>query len=178
VGSQIKEASDEFLAREKQLADDAGLERLARGQAPITPPNNNFDEAVIEAGKVETERLGTVVSFPDAMRFRGAAPELINSRLAMLGVIAGFVAEKVSGETVFEQVGKAPGPIAGVFLLIIAATLIPIVKGAPRETSNGLTPTAEIWNGRVAMIGFASLLATDAWHMFMHAQADKAAALM
>ena len=74
--------------------------------------------------------------------------------------------------------GKAPGPIAGVFLLIIAATLIPIVKGVPRETSNGLTPTAEIWNGRVAMIGFASLLATDAWHMFMHAQADKAAALM
>ena len=64
----------------------------------------NRDLCCSQAGKVETERLGTVVSFPDAMRFRGAAPELINSRLAMLGVIAGFVAEKVTGETVFEQV--------------------------------------------------------------------------
>ncbi|KAK9807562.1 hypothetical protein WJX72_002611 [[Myrmecia] bisecta] len=178
LGSQLKEASQEFLEREKDLVNDAGLEPLVQGRAPVTGPVNNFDDAVIKAGTKETEKLGTEVSFPDAMRFRGSAPELINSRLAMLGVIAGFVTEKVTGETVFEQVGKAPGPISLVFLAITVASLIPIVRGVPRKTSNGLTPTAEIWNGRVAMVGFASLLATDAWQLFIHAQMDKAASLM
>ena len=42
------------------------------------------DESIKEAGKSETEALGTQISIPDALRFRGVGPEHINSRLAMV----------------------------------------------------------------------------------------------
>ena len=42
------------------------------------------DASIIEAGKAETEKLGTQISIPDALRFRGVGPEFINSRLAMV----------------------------------------------------------------------------------------------
>lgn len=38
-----------------------------------------------EAGKRETDALGTQISIPDALRFKGVGPEFINSRLAMVG---------------------------------------------------------------------------------------------
>jgi hypothetical protein len=43
------------------------------------------DKEIKEAGKSETEQLGTEISIPDALRFRGVGPEAINSRLAMVG---------------------------------------------------------------------------------------------
>lgn len=44
------------------------------------------DESIKEAGKSETEALGTQISIPDALRFRGVGPEHINSRLAMVSL--------------------------------------------------------------------------------------------
>ena len=43
------------------------------------------DKEIKEAGKAETEKLGTEISIPDALRFR-AFPEYINSRLAMVSL--------------------------------------------------------------------------------------------
>lgn len=44
------------------------------------------DDAIKEAGKKETEALGTQISIPDALRFKGIGPEFINSRLAMVSI--------------------------------------------------------------------------------------------
>ncbi len=40
---------------------------------------------------------------PDAFRFKGAAPEIINCRLAMLGAFAGLTAELATGRSIIEQ---------------------------------------------------------------------------
>ena len=44
-------------------------------------------------------------------RFAGAIPEVANSRLAMLGVLAALAAEFTTGLNVFEQFKAAPLPI-------------------------------------------------------------------
>lgn len=59
-----------------------------------------------------------------------AAPETINSRLAMLGVTSALAAEFVSGIGIKEQVATAPLSIAAVFILISLASYIPIVRSA------------------------------------------------
>ena len=67
------------------------------------------------------------------MRFSGPAPEIINGRLAMVGFVAGAVAEVRTGVPL-EQQALAAGP--GTFLLaalIVYASLAPILKAAKSE---------------------------------------------
>lgn len=114
-----------------------------------------------EANK-DTELFGTEVGVADAMRFKSAAPEIINCRLAMLGVVSGLAAEKVSGLNVFQQVQSAPVAVAAAWAVFIVASLVPILRGQPRTNTKGplsnlFTPDAELYNGRLAMIGFAGI---------------------
>jgi len=108
------------------------------------------DKEIIEAGKAETEQLGTQISIPDAMRFRGIAPETINSRLAMIGVTTGFLTKWITGENTFSQYAAAPLPVILTFITFIVASLIPITKGVtPEKAAYGIwQPKAEIYNGR------------------------------
>ena len=43
------------------------------------------------------------------MKFNGPAPEIINSRLAMVGFVAGAVRETHTGEPLLQQVGARLG---------------------------------------------------------------------
>ena len=79
----------------------------------------------------------------------------------MLGVVAALVAEAATGKNVFQQVQAAPGPIAATFALWIVASMVPILRGVPRKGNAVFTPGREIINGRVAMMGFVALLATE-----------------
>jgi hypothetical protein len=137
---------------------------------PISERQNELDREIVSSdGNREREILGSEVSIADSFRFKGALPEIANCRLAMLGFVAAVAAELRTGAPVSEQFAKSPGPIAGVFLLFIVATLIPILRGVPRkggaEWSFGLpqfTPNAELVIGRTAMLGFAGLVLTEA----------------
>lgn len=90
----------------------------------------------------------------------------------MLGLVWAFFAEKATGLTVFEQL-FLPGNTGLVFFvgavqLFTYASLVPIVN---RESTDArsfgpFTAQAERWNGRLAMLGFFSLLITEA---FRHA---------
>jgi len=138
------------------------------GGPPVASRNNDYDQFFIQnEGSQEKDILGTEVALPDALRFKGAAPEVINSRLAMLGFVAAAGAELATGTPVWDQVRTAPGPIAATFLLIIVASLIPIVKGVPRKGGaawgglKAFTSDAELINGRLAMIGFVGLIFAD-----------------
>ena len=84
----------------------------------------------------------------DAMRFTGAVPEIANSRLAMLGVIAAVAAELGSGMNVFQQVQTAPVPIALTFLTLAVATIVPVLRGVPRRGNGFWSADAEVINGR------------------------------
>jgi len=132
------------------------------GGKPVSERQSDVDRLLVDQNQPEEQSfLGTAVAFPDALRFKGAAPEVVNSRLAMLGVVAALVAEVATGKNVFQQVQAAPGPIAATFALWIVASLVPILRGAPRKGNAVFTSGGEILGGRIAMMGFVALIATE-----------------
>ncbi|MCO5581500.1 hypothetical protein L7F22_035385 [Adiantum nelumboides] len=94
----------------------------------------------------------------------GAAPETINGRMAMVGFVWAVVAEKMTGLTVMEQLfNPATSGIlwfGAVVQLFTLASIIPFVNGESTDARcfGPFTARAERWNGRFAMIGFATLL--------------------
>ena len=110
-------------------------------------------------------------SFWSVFAFDGAAPETINGRLAMVGMVWAVVGEQITGKTVVEQL-VGPGQTGLLYFLVAAqvltyASLVPIMSGESTDArSNGpFTARAERWNGRMAMVGFFSLVVTE---MFTH----------
>lgn len=93
------------------------------------------------------------------MSFTGIAPEMINGRLAMLGFVAAVGAEIATGQDVFTQWSERPGAIVAAGVTIIVASLVPFLRGDRNDKRVSIfSPTAEVINGRAAMVGFACLL--------------------
>ena len=67
-----------------------------------------------------------------------------------------------SNETLAQQLQDAGPAVAGAFLLLITASLIPLSKGAKLEAFGPFTPKAEMLNGRAAMLGFLLLIGFEA----------------
>lgn len=64
-------------------------------------------------------------SSSEIMGFAGAAPEITNARLAMVGLIAAAAAEVATGVPAVEQASRAPVSVISTVVLLITATLIP-----------------------------------------------------
>ncbi|KAG0629698.1 hypothetical protein M758_1G123300 [Ceratodon purpureus] len=139
--------------REPEKKDDPL--RIFEG-SPVEKFYRPEEERRPEDGNTSTESL---------MKFDGPAPETINSRLAMLGITWAFVAEILTGQSVWEQVTEGRGLIWFLFVapIIIAATLIPMYnRESPDSRENGpFNAQNERWNGRAAMIGLVALLVTE-----------------
>ncbi|KAG0609179.1 hypothetical protein M758_8G164200 [Ceratodon purpureus] len=120
-------------------------------------------------GRPEIERRPETgdKSFFAIWSFDGAVPETVNCRLAMLGIVWAFFAEKATGLTVIEQL-TLPGQTGlpafiGAVQLFTYASLIPIFNGESTDARSfgPFTARAERWNGRLAMLGFFSLVVTE-----------------
>ncbi|KAG1662083.1 hypothetical protein FOA52_006890 [Chlamydomonas sp. UWO 241] len=123
---------------------------------PTTPP------PAAERPPPPAPPAAKAVGFGDVMAFSGIGPEFINGRLAMIGFVAALGAELSSGEPVLSQWASEPTGIAVAFLLVIAGSLVPFLSGNKNTKAVGpLTPSAEMTNGRAAMIGFAALLIVE-----------------
>lgn len=143
-------------------------QKIPDGGPPVGQRRQDRDDMFIQIdGSAEKQALGNKIAFPNLMRFNGAAPEVINSRLAMLGCVAAITAELTTQTTVFEQFSKAPLPIVSVFVLFSVASLIPMLKGVPRYGGGhwggikAFTPDAEITVGRIAMLGFFGIVINE-----------------
>eukprot|EP00798_Chlamydomonas_sp_ICE-L_P025159 gene25159-biopygen19631 len=160
----LRSASSISMAKAKPVVktQNARLSVVSRAaDKEPTPASTPAPEAVKPAPPTPPP-ASKAVSVGDVMNFGGAAPEITNGRLVMLGFIAALGAELSSGESVLAQLGDAPMLIPATFMLFIAASIIPITKNLKPEAFGPLTPNAVLINGRAAMIGFAALLAFEA----------------
>lgn len=86
------------------------------------------------------------------------APELINGRCAMIGFVSGYGYELIKNESLYQQFQEMFPYFGIVSLLITIATL---KAGKPTNDDvkiNGLTPEAELFNGRAAMLGVSGTI--------------------
>ena len=71
---------------------------------------------------------------PDALKFNGPGPELINGRLAQWGFVSAALGEAQTGKLIVDQLQDSWPSVLAWSALIIYASLIPITKGAKRES--------------------------------------------
>lgn len=101
------------------------------------------------------------VPLMDVMAFSGAGPELINGRLAMIAFAAAAAAEASSGKTVGAQFSEEPTLIVLTAILLAAGSLVTMVKNVEVTGLGVFGADKEMFNGRAAMLGFASLLIVE-----------------
>ncbi|RCV09741.1 hypothetical protein SETIT_2G053800v2 [Setaria italica] len=101
----------------------------------------------------------------DALAFSGPAPERINGRLAMVGFVSALAVEAARGDGLLAQAGNSAGLtwFAYTAIVLSAASLAPLLQGESVEGRSGgfMTADAELWNGRLAMLGLVALAATE-----------------
>lgn len=125
-------------------------------------------EAAVKSGELATvsvvsDRAATAgPSIAEIMAFSGAGPEIINGRLAMLGIVSAIAAEAASGDSVVRQLAQEPTLIVSTFVLFAVGSLVPLVLNVEYEEIAPFTAKAEMLNGRLAMLGFAALLVIEA----------------
>eukprot|EP00884_Botryococcus_braunii_P021411 jgi/Botrbrau1/7954/Bobra.9_2s0112.1 len=153
---------------EKGSVTDQGDQKIVDPGVP-----DRRDISQIEAGNISNENAERradigyerAPKLSEAQAFDGPAPETINGRAAMLAVFAGLGAELATGVGIKEQVWLAGGPILLTFVIVALASYVPIVRGFTRKEpfANAIfSPKAENWNGRLAMLGFAGIILTEA----------------
>mmetsp|Transcript_13940 Transcript_13940/g.35213 ORF Transcript_13940/g.35213 Transcript_13940/m.35213 type:complete len:218 (-) Transcript_13940:201-854(-) len=144
-------------------AKDSEVDDLGLPQETPESLNSFVEEAVRENAQDSAPRSVEPVSADEAMAFSGPGPEIINGRLAMLGFTAALGAELSTHVPVSQQLSMAPVPIFMSFLLLSSASLIPLGTVGRKPVKFGpFNPTAELINGRAAMLGFAVLLGLEA----------------
>eukprot|EP00775_Hariotina_reticulata_P011458 gene11458-11604_t len=146
----VVRSSNDSPAESAPSTSEASISGVTVSSTPATPPTTPVAVAAAANG----------VSFFDAMSFSNpVGPETINGRLAMLGVLAAIGAEFATGESFFTQFSEATPVVLATMGIISVASLIPVMKGAdPTAAFGPLTHTAEMANGRAAMLGLAALL--------------------
>jgi hypothetical protein len=103
----------------------------------------------------------------NTMAFGGWAPELINGRVAQIAFVAGLGAELSTGDSFTAQFAAHPFAIVFASGLITLASFMPNMQNAGDYTANPAslgkaegpwTTSAEMTNGRGAMVGLVSML--------------------
>ncbi|CAN6197041.1 unnamed protein product [Urochloa humidicola] len=137
---------------------------------PARLPASRRAALVVRAAKPEdTETKPTAEAKPasiwDALAFSGPAPERINGRLAMVGFVSALAVEAARGDGLLAQAGNSAGLtwFAYTAVVLSAASLAPLLQGESVEGRSGglFTADAELWNGRLAMLGLVALAATE-----------------
>lgn len=79
------------------------------------------------------------------MKFNGPAPELINGRLAMIGILAVANNEIQTEQTVLQQALTASPWVYLLLLVWVYASMVPLLKGARHEAFGRFLPHLVLW---------------------------------
>ncbi|KAH7428048.1 hypothetical protein KP509_10G072900, partial [Ceratopteris richardii] len=150
--------------------EELGREDIERHQAEASSEERSFlgtrPAACAPWPRSELERRPETGdrSLGSLLAVDGAAPETINGRMAMVGFLWAFAAEKMTGLTVMEQLFN-PSTFgilwfAAVVQLFTVVSIVPFIKGESTDARRcgPFNAKAERWNGRLAMIGFVALV--------------------
>ncbi|XP_058769726.1 early light-induced protein, chloroplastic-like isoform X3 [Vicia villosa] len=141
----------------RSMAEDEQKEQAKVPVDPITPIAPTPQSAYTRPPKMSSK-------FSDLMAFGGPAPERINGRLAMIGFVAAMGVEIARGQGLFEQLSGGGVPwFLGTSVLLTLASLIPFLQGVSVESKSKsiMSSDAELWNGRIAMLGLIALAFTE-----------------
>lgn len=95
------------------------------------------------------------------MKFTGPAPERINARLAMLFFLVAANTEHDTGATLLTQLQNPNWALLPVAAAVVYASMVPALKGVRDEDFFAFSVAAEKANGRLAMLGWAGVLALE-----------------
>ncbi|KAL3689983.1 hypothetical protein R1sor_016292 [Riccia sorocarpa] len=164
IRESVDKATKKEISKEEILQNQETNQSEKQSVFGAVPTSGSFYPRPEVERRPETgeKSLGSLFAFD------GAAPETINGRLAMVGIVWAAIAEKMSGLTVFDQLyTQGTGLVYYVALvpLIAYASIVPMLNGESTDArrSGPFTARAERWNGRLAMIGFLSLLLTESF---------------
>ncbi|KAF8713496.1 hypothetical protein HU200_028275 [Digitaria exilis] len=152
----------------------AGVRAARLPAARLTPRRQRAPLICMATKGEDTETTTTTTTTTkkpgiwDALAFSGPAPERINGRLAMVGFVSALAVEASRGDGLLAQAGNGAGLtwFAYTAVVLSAASLAPLLQGETVEGRSGglfnlFTADAEIWNGRLAMLGLVALAATE-----------------
>ena len=129
----------------------------------------SMDEAM-PAPEAPAPKPSMKESVMNTMSFGGWAPELINGRIAQIAFVAGLGAELSTGESFTTQFAAHTGAIVFASGLITLASFMPNMQNADDYNANPAslgksngpwTTSAEMTNGRGAMVGLVSMLLVE-----------------
>ncbi|KZV16213.1 Early light-induced protein [Dorcoceras hygrometricum] len=159
VRSSVPLFKRDLKFRVRSTADQDGGDVVdEKVKAAIPVPPRLFSTPAPPPQPEESTKISTI------MAFDGPGPERINGRLAMLGFVAAIAVELTRGQNIFSQIQN--GGIMwfiGTTALFSIASLVPLFKGVSADSRSGgvMTSDAELWNGRLAMVGLIALAYTE-----------------
>ncbi|KAL2643271.1 hypothetical protein R1flu_010858 [Riccia fluitans] len=162
IRESVDRATKKDISKEEVLQNQERNESEQRSVFGAKPNSGSFYPRPEAERRPETGDR----DFGSIFAFDGAAPETINGRLAMVGIVWAAIAERMSGLTVFDQLytqGTGLVFYVAIVPLIAYASIVPMLNGESTDARRfgPFTARAERWNGRLAMLGFLALLFTE-----------------
>ncbi|KAH7661451.1 Chlorophyll A-B binding protein [Dioscorea alata] len=168
--SHLATLSSLHLLRRQRVASTTLVRCQAEPEKPAveteTPTPQTVLKTATPTSTSPTPKPTAKVStkFSDVLAFSGPAPERINGRLAMIGFVAALAVEVARGQDLVEQLMNGGLPwFLGTAVLFSVASLVPLFKGVTVQSRSGdlMSSDAELWNGRLAMLGLVALAFTE-----------------
>ena len=140
-----------------QLSRNKAIKRRTRDSVKVRSSTEPVKDIIIEYEVKDSK------SEPDPYQPQTRFAEVLNGRAAMQGVLWGSLNWMMTGENVIQQIEDPVYAIAatGVVTTLALASLF-TAENFTTEKIGAFTPEAELNNGRLAMLGFTTLLGLSA----------------